>query len=135
MGFDLEKSFSIDDFALHSVFLSPLVDFFHPRDFFLVQGHDYLSAKFVIDFLFAAKVLHRQFAFPAIDCLERTGFVVNARMQDTGVMTSLVLGQNSFLLEDHDFSVWESRAYSIGRGQPDDSTPDDTNVGFQNGLA
>ncbi len=93
MGLDLEKSFPVDDFAIHPIFLSPPVDFFHPWNFFFIQGHDDLAAKFVLDTVFLAKILHGQFAFAAIDRLEGTGFVINSGMKDAGIMSGLVLGQ------------------------------------------
>ncbi len=93
MRLDLEKSFPVDDFAIHPIFLSPPVDLFHPRNFLFAQGYDDLAAKFVLDTVFLAKSLHGQFAFAAIDRLEGTGFVINSGMKDAGIMSGLVLGQ------------------------------------------
>ena len=93
MGLDLEKSFPVDDFAIYPIFLSPPEDLFHTRNFFFAQGHDDLAAKFVLDPVFLAKILHGQFAFAAIDRLEGTGFVINSGMKDAGIMSGLVLGQ------------------------------------------
>ena len=88
----------------------------------------------MFDAVFLAKILHGQFAFTAIDRLEGTGLVVNARMQHSRIVSGLVFGQRRFFFHDNDPLARVTFEEPIGRCQANDTPPDDANIGFQNCL-
>ena len=100
--FELRESFFRDELTVDSVGLPTLVNFLHAGNFLVVEGHDYLSADIVVDVFLFAKGFHGDFSCTAIGRLEGTRFVVNTGMQDSRVVTRLVLGYAGLLFQNDD---------------------------------
>ena len=101
---------------------------FHPLDFTLVQRDDYLPANLMIDFLLFAKGLHRLLPLTAIDGLQGTRLVIDARMKNTGIVTRLVNCQVSFLLQDYNVLVGMAFGQAIRGGKSHYADAQDTDV-------
>ena len=92
-----------------------------------VDGDDHLAADFVGDPSSCAELLHRLLAGPAVERLERAGLVVDAGVQDAGVVAGLVGGDRGSFSS----TVTGGRGNvpeTVGRGQAHDAAADDREV-------
>ena len=76
----------------------------------------------MLNALFLAKGFHRQFPLSAIDRLEGTWFVVNPGMQDTGIVSGLVLGEGVLLIQHRNPKFWMFLAEPVSGRQAHDSS-------------
>ena len=85
----------------------------------------------MLNALFLAKGFHRQFSLSAIDRLEGTWFVVNSGMQDTGIVSGLVLGERVLLVQHRDQKFWMFLAEPVSRRQAHDTASYYANIVLQ----
>ena len=95
----LQQPLAADQLAAHAVGLAALEDVGQPREFFSLGGDDHLAAEVEGHALGLAELLHRQLALAAVLGLERAGLVVDARVEDAGVVARLVGGDVRFFFE------------------------------------
>ena len=89
--------------------------------------HD-LSADFVGDVVGLAELDHLADAADGEVGSERTGFVVEAAVDDSAVVAALVTGDGGLLFEDGDVDAGELLLKSPGGGESDDASADDGNA-------
>jgi hypothetical protein len=118
----------VDPFATDLVRLAAFINAFESREFLFLGCDDDLAAKLEGDSLFGAKRLHGDFPFSAIDSLKGAGAVVNARMQNSGIVAGLMVSDVGFFLQDCDLEVWTGLIQTPSGRQPDDSASNNDNV-------
>ena len=128
VGLELGQAVLVDLRAVHAVGLAALVNPLERRQLAVVDGDDHLAADLVGDSLGRAELFHGLLAGPAVDRLERTRLVVDARVQDARVVAGLMMGQLGFLFEHHDAPAGVLPRDLIGRGQTDNSSANDRDI-------
>ena len=95
-----------------------------PGQFVFADRDDELAAAFDRDLVLLAVLVHELRAGHAQPGLERAGGVVNAGMDDAGVVAGLVLGHLGGLVDDQDLGVRVADQEFPGDGQAYDSGTD-----------
>ena len=126
--FDLAQPFGAHQLAGHTVGHAAPVEVVQPAQLGFVQRHDHLAAQLVGDPFFPAEGDHSLPAGPAGGCLQRTGLVIDARVQHPRVVPCLVLRQPGLLFHDGDAPVRKAAAQLKSGGQPDNATADDSYI-------
>jgi len=80
------------------------------------------------DALLPAELFHGQLSFPAVDRLQRAGTVVDARMQNSGIVSGLVNGNLRFFFQYDYPMIWILICKLVSSGKADDSASDYTDV-------
>jgi hypothetical protein len=90
------------------VFGPPTVKLFQSRHFVRAAGDDDLPRPVNGKILGLAELSHPSLAGDTQACLERARLVVQARVENTAVVSGLVVSDDAFLLEDGNPNPWES---------------------------
>ena len=104
-----------------AVVASPAFELVEPRELTLRHGHDHLAATLVRDPVLRGEEEEGLPSRGAQPGLARTGFVVEAGVDDAAVVAGLVKGQALFRLE-HQAAQPMIRGERARRGEADDST-------------
>ena len=85
----------------------------------------------MLNALFSTEGFHSLFSLSAIDCFEGARFVVNAGMQDTGIVPGLVFCQAFILLKHGNSELRTFAAETVGGRQAHDSATNYAHVVLQ----
>jgi len=107
---------------------SALGDGLEPRQLFGGGGHDHLAAGLEGDAVLAAKGLQHGLAPPTVQGLERAWLVVDARVDDAGVVPGLVPSNSVLLLEEQHPGARAARGDLERGGETDDAPTDDRDI-------
>gem|GEM_PF-3610218 len=125
----LSQSLRPDQFQTESaVGSASTIQFLQTRNLGVVDSDNQLAAHFVLDAPLVAKLAKDAIAFGAEIGLLRAGGVVDARVDDSAVVTGLVLGDLGLLLDNHNLLVGVLLSETHGRSQTDDASADDADV-------
>ena len=113
---------------LDSIRLSPPLQLGQARQLQLLEGDDELSARLVWDAVLGCEALQLRLPFPAEPGLERARPVIDAGVDDAGVVAALMEGQLRLLLQDREPDAGFAPEDLIGGGQPDDPPADDRQI-------
>ncbi len=102
-----------------------------PRELGVVDGHDELAAALVAHAVLVAELVQLAGAGDAQLGLQRAGRVVDAGVDDAGVVAGLVGGDAVLALEDHHGGVRPAVQQLAGGGEAEDAGPDDGDVVHQ----
>ena len=129
MWFDLPQFFWANRTQpKQSVRLSTPAQFVEPWEFFFLGCDDDLSANPVGNSMLRAELHHLRGARDTEAGLERTGFVVNAGVNDSAVVSTLVAGNTIFLFKHQQALMREAAGYFKRDSQTDGPTSDDNYV-------
>src|SRR5205807_9852452 len=103
------------------------------RELLFRQRDDDFATNLVGNALGGAKLLERTLPFAAVHGLERARLVINARVQDARVATSLMKREAGLLLQHDDAELRELTGQLIGRGESHDPCSDDDDVRLPHG--
>ena len=131
MGFELAKLVAIEQAqAGDAVGDAALVQLREARNFFGSGGHNQLAALFVRNAVLGAEALHRGASGDAVARLERAGAVVEAGVDDAGVVSGLMGGDAVFFLDDDEALAGEAAGVFERGSEPNDARADDEEVGL-----
>ena len=116
--------------AGNSVGDAALVELREAGNFFGSGGHDQLAALFVGDGVLGAEALHGGASGDAVARLERAGAVVEAGVDDAGVVSGLMSSDAVFLVDDDEAVSRKAAGEVEGGGESDDARADDEKVGL-----
>ena len=124
--FDVAQAVAIEEGDVgHPVGPGAVMDGAEAFDLCVVGGDDDLAAFVEGDIVFGGEVGQEGDASAAEGSLEAAGFVVEASMDDSGVVTGLVGGRVVFFLEESDIGAVVAVEDFTGDGGSDDAGPDD----------
>jgi len=117
MGFDFADLFRGEEVeAGEAVLLAAGVEVVKAREFGGIGGDDELAADFVADGVLLAEGEHLANAVDGKAGFRGAGFVVEAGVEDSGVVAGLVAADGGFLFKDGDLGVREAVLESEGGG-------------------
>ena len=117
MGFDFANLFGGEEKeAVETVLLATGVEVVEAGEFGGVGGDDEFAADFVTDRVFLAEGEHLPDAVDGEAGFGGAGLVVEAGMEDSGVVAGLVATDGGFLFKDGDLCMWEAVLESEGGG-------------------
>jgi hypothetical protein len=89
--------------------------------FTLVRRDNHFPADFVGKIMLTAESHHRGGSFNAEPCLQRARFVVNARVNDSAIVSALVSGDASFFFKHRQAQAWKRSREMHGSRKADDA--------------
>src|SRR5690606_3272100 len=125
---ELRETRAIDLLAADAVRHAALVDLLERGKLGLIDRDDHLAADLEGDLLSLAELLHRELSLAAIHRLERTGLVIDPRMEDARVVARLMGADFALLLENDHARLRQTFEEAKRGGKADDSAPDDRDV-------
>ena len=100
MGFNVAQRVAADQpKTREAIGLAALVQFVQAGNFLRLRGYDHFAADLMRQAMGAAKLDHGLRALDTQPCLQRSGFVVNAGVNDAAVVAALVPGHAVFFLQ------------------------------------
>ena len=105
-----------------------LMQLFDSCNLGLRSGEDNFSADLAGDSMLFTKGNHGRRAFDAHARLERSRFVIDPRMDDTAIMSGLVLGQLALLLQHHQAELWQTPSHLHCHRETNNTTADNCYV-------
>src|SRR5579862_2982164 len=100
MSLNLAQFFRTDQpQAAKSVGFATLAQLFESRKFLLFGGHNHFSANLMWNAVLPAEFHHRRGSRHAQSCFQRTWLVINAGVNDTAVVPTLMAGHTIFLFK------------------------------------
>lgn len=110
---------------VEAVLESALVEIFKEREFGLVASDDHFAADVILESVLATELDHGLAAGFGEPGFETAGLVVDARVDDAGVATGLVLSQLLLFFEQEDFDAGLRAREGIRSREADNSAADD----------
>ncbi len=130
MGFYFADLFGWEEAeAAEAVLLAAVVEVVETREFGGVGGDDKFAADFVADRVFLAEGEHLPDAVNGEAGFVGAGLVVEAGVEDSGIVAGLVAADGGLLFEDGDLGVGEAVLESEGGGEADDAAANDGDAG------
>jgi hypothetical protein len=112
----------------YAVRATPRLELVQPRQLALLQRYDQLAAALVRDRVLVAELVHEPRALDAESSLQRARSVVDAAVDDSGVVAGLVPGDLGLLVDDRQPQAGAPREQLPGNRESDDAGADHDDV-------
>ena len=129
VGFQFAEAFRPDHLADHAIRLALFVELRKAGQFGFLRCNNHFAAGFVGDSFALAEGFHGSFAVAAVFCFERPRLVIDAGVDDAGVVAGLVLRQNGLFLQNSDAHSWKLLSQLPGGREADNTAADHDGAG------
>jgi len=129
-GFKFVQFLGLQYYRIQTIFTASCKKRVHSFQFSAVCGDQQFAGAFTGHTEFLTKLVRGARTFLAKSGFEAAGFVINARVNDSAIVTCLVKGRSFLLLKNKNFGVAQCFLQLPGGGQADDSGANDDEVVF-----